>query len=69
MPSVVKFLSSSLVAQLFYNAAGEVFLDLAVARNGLAHFRARVLIPIVLSTMPDKNATHARELLDEFGPL
>ena len=48
----------------FDDRAGDVILDLAVARNRLAHFRARVLIPIGLAAVPDENATHARELLD-----
>ena len=40
-----------------------------MTRNRLAHFRARILIPIVLAAVPDEDTTHPRELLDEFDAL
>jgi len=60
---------SSEVAQLLDDRAGDVFLDLAMTRNRLAHFRSRILIPIVLAAVPDEDTTHSRQLLDEFDAL
>jgi hypothetical protein len=57
------------VAQLLNHGAGEEFVDFAVTWNRLAHFCARILLPVVLAAVPDQDASHARELLDERGSL
>jgi hypothetical protein len=54
------------VAQLFYDSPRQMFIDFAVAWNGLAHFRTRVLIPIMFAAMPNENATQACQLLNQF---
>ena len=46
-----------------------MFLDLTMTRNRLAHFGAGVLIPIMLAAVPDEDATHLREFLNERDPL
>jgi hypothetical protein len=60
---------SSRVAQFFDDGARKVFLYFAVAWNRLAHFRAGILIPIVLAAVPDKHAAHSREFLNECDAL
>ena len=57
------------IAKLFDNRTGEVFLDFAMTRDWLTHFRPRILIPIVFAAMSDEHATHARELLNEVNAL
>jgi len=64
-----KHAESAWVAKLFDNGTREVLLDFAMARNRLAHFRARILIPIMLPSVPDEHAAHARELLNEVKTL
>jgi len=64
-----KHAESAWVAKLFDNGTREVLLDFAMARNRLAHFRPRILIPIVFPSVPDENAAHARELLNEVNAL
>jgi hypothetical protein len=40
-----------------------------VARDRLAHFCSGILIPIVLATVADENATNAGQLLDQLDTL
>ncbi len=64
-----KHAESAWVAKLFDNGTRQVLLDFAMARNRLAHFGPRILIPIVFPSVPDENAAHARELLNEVNTL
>jgi hypothetical protein len=55
------------IAQLLDHVAGEKLFDLTMSRDWLTLLGARVLIPIVLASMPDEHATHRCQLLDQFN--
>lgn len=46
---------------------GEILLDLAMSRHGLAIPGLGVLVPIVTRTMPQQDASPSRQLLEKFG--
>ncbi len=49
--------------------SSKIFFDLDVSRHGLTNFCHRILIPIVLATVPNENCTFLFDLLDQLASL
>src|SRR5262249_52280089 len=56
-------------AQFFQKVPRQLFVNLAMSRHGLPDPGLRVLIPVVLRTVPDEDAAESLDLLDQLGPL
>ncbi len=61
--------SSIQVAQHFYDALGEVLVDIGVSGNGLGYLCGGVVIPVVLPAVANKHAATRFELPDEVFPF
>ncbi len=51
-----------LLAQFFYYAFCHKFIDFFMTRYWLTHFAFRILIPVMISAMTDKQASFSVEL-------
>ena len=53
--------------KLLQNGTREMFIDLAMTRNGLRDFGGGILIPVVFAAVADEDRTLGFNLLDEFA--
>lgn len=57
------------VFEFLEDVSGEVVLDLTMASNGLTGASSWILIPIVTTTVPDKNTPVFLHLANQVNPL
>ena len=46
-----------------------MFLDFLMTRNGLGDFGERILIPIVLASVPDEHPSRSLDFPDQLAPF
>ena len=65
----VECIGLMLAAKFSDNATRKKLVDLSVPRYWLRYLRLRILIPVVLTSVPDKNRTQVLDLTDQIAPL
>src|ERR1700677_676772 len=61
--------SQSLLREFLDDTPGKELVDFLMARNGLADFGFRMMIPVVTPAMPDNHRSQFLDFLDEVAPF